>query len=282
VTTLLESKARPFGSRKGAALSMVIHGALIAAAVAASGKAVLPPREKIEEHSILYVAPPPPPKVYVAPDPLPEVKKTPAPRSPRPAPPRATPPPQPRTPAPRPTEPQVRVPAAPMIAPVSVPTSIPKVDLNAIPTVNDVPIPGPDPSKVVAAATGRGRASASSDGDVDGEGGRRGGLGSGDANRAFNENQVDRAVQATRPAKPRYPDALKSVNVEGEVMVQYIVDARGRVEPGSIKVLSSAHALFAQAVRTALLEARYRPAEVNGRPVRQLVQQPFRFKLEQQ
>jgi TonB family protein len=258
-------------------MSVVLHGALIAGAVAASGKAVLPPREKIEEHSILYVAPPPP-KVYVAPEPLPEPpKKSQAPKTQRvAAPPRVRAPQPPRqAAAPRPT-PQ---PAAPLIAPISVPTSIPKVDINAIPTVTDVAIPAPDPGRIVAAATGRTRSN--SDGDVDGDGGKaKRGLGSGDAGRAFSENQVERAVVPTRPPVPRYPDALKSVNVTGEVMVQYIVDARGRVEPGSIKILSTSHKLFAEAVRRALLEARYRPAEVGGNPVRQLVEQPFIFKLE--
>jgi protein TonB len=264
---------------------MALHGALIAVAVAASGKAVLPPREKIEQHSILYVAPPPPPKVYVAPEPLPEPpKKQPAARTQRvAAPPRVRAPQPPRqAAAPRPTPTptaQPTAPVAPMIAPISVPVSIPKIDVNAIPTAN-VAVPVPDAGKLVAAAAGRARSA--SDGDVDGEGGgtAKRGLGSGDAGRAFSENQVERAVVPTRPPVPRYPDALKSVSVTGEVMVQYIVDARGRVEPGSIKILSSAHKLFADAVRRALLEARYRPAEVGGQPVRQLVEQPFIFRLD--
>jgi TonB family protein len=70
------------------------------------------------------------------------------------------------------------------------------------------------------------------------------------------------------------------VSIQGEVIVSYIVDARGRVEPGSIKVISATHKLFADAVRVALLNARYRPAEAGGQAVRQLVEQPFIFKLE--
>jgi protein TonB len=276
VTTLLESKARPYGSKKGAVVSMVVHGALITGAVVASGKAVLPDREKLEEHSILFVAPPPP-KVHTAPDPIPEEKKPPPAKQPRAEPPRVrmpTPPRQVATPTPRPQ--QVNVPAAPLIAPIKVPTSVPPVNLNALPTVADVPVPASDPGKLVRQAIGGSRES--SDGDVETR--RRGGLGSGASNRAYSENQVERAVSPTRPPNPRYPEALRSVNVEGEVVVQYIVDARGRVEPGSIKILSSAHNLFADAVRRALLEARYRPAEVGGNPVRQLVEQPFQFKLD--
>jgi periplasmic protein TonB len=267
VTTLLESKARPYGSKKGAALSVAVHGALIAAAVVASGTAMLPERETIEEHSVLFVAPPPPPKVHVAPDPVPEVKKPPPTKAPA-APRRVAPPPPPRA-----------APAAPtVIAPIKVPTSLPPVNLKAVPTVDvDIRIAPPDIPKRTSGPPGVARSS--SGGDVE-TGGGRGGLGSGASGRAYSEAQVDRAVQVTRAPTPRYPDALKSVSITGEVMMQYIVDARGRVEPGSIKVLSATHPLFGEAVRRALVDARYRPAEVNGQPVRQLVQQPFIFKLE--
>jgi TonB family protein len=285
VTTLLESKARPYGSKKGAALSVVLHTALIALAIVGTSRAVLPEREKIEEHSILYVAPPPP-KIHVAPDPLPEVKKPPPPtKKPAVAPPRARAPEPPRraaAPTPRPAQPTPQAPpvrGVPLMAPINVPTTIPAVDLKGPPTVIDVPIPPSDPARL--AGSSRSRATSSSDGDVDGDS-RSKGLSSGASNKAYSENQVDRAVQLTRAAVPRYPDALKSVNVTGEVVVQYVVDQRGRVEPGSIKILSSTHRLFGEAVRRALLEARFRPAEVGGQPVRQLVEQPFIFKLEAQ
>jgi periplasmic protein TonB len=272
VTTLLESKARPYGSSKGAALSVVVHGALIAAAVVASGAVGLPEREKIEEHPILYVTPPPP-KVYVAPERLPEPKRAPPSKAPRTAPPPPKAPPPPReVAAPSPQPQRVTV---PVIAPIKVPTSLPAIDLKAMPTVSDAELAR---ASDAVKATGRG-AKSSSDGDVDSRSGGKG-LGSGDAGRAYNENQVDRAVQMTRAATPRYPDALRSVSVTGEVQVRYIVDTRGRVEPGSIQVLSATHKLFADAVRAALLESRFRPAEAGGRAVRQLVEQPFIFKLD--
>ena len=64
------------------------------------------------------------------------------------------------------------------------------------------------------------------------------------------------------------------------MQVTFVVGTNGRVEPGSIKVLSTPHRLFSEAVRSALLETRFRPAEVGGRPVRQLVAQSFSFKLQ--
>jgi periplasmic protein TonB len=50
--------------------------------------------------------------------------------------------------------------------------------------------------------------------------------------------------------------------------------------PGSFKVLESAHEMFTLAVRQCLPDMRFLPAEVGGRPVRQLVQQPFSFLLQ--
>jgi TonB family protein len=155
---------------------------------------------------------------------------------------------------------------------------LPPIDFKAPPRV-DVEI-RVAPPELPKAASQSGLVRGSSDGDVAERSGGRGGLGSGSSGRAYSESQVDRAVQVTRAAIPRYPDALKSVNIQGEVMVRYIVDARGRVEPGSIEVISATHKLFADAVRTALLNSRFRPAEAGGQPVRQLVEQPFIFKLE--
>ena len=72
---------------------------------------------------------------------------------------------------------------------------------------------------------------------------------------------------------------LRSANVEGEVLVQFVVDTTGRVENGSVKVLKSSHDLFTNSVRSALSNMRFYPAEIGGRKVKQLVQQPFNFTL---
>jgi periplasmic protein TonB len=72
---------------------------------------------------------------------------------------------------------------------------------------------------------------------------------------------------------------LRSANVEGEVLVQFVVDTTGRVEKGSIKILKSSHELFTNAVQSALNSMRFYPAEIGGRKVKQLVQQPFNFAL---
>jgi hypothetical protein len=52
------------------------------------------------------------------------------------------------------------------------------------------------------------------------------------------------------------------------------------VEPATIEVLASTHPLFTHAVREALLAAHFQAAWSKGRRVRQFVQLPFSFMLD--
>ena len=97
---------------------------------------------------------------------------------------------------------------------------------------------------------------------------------------SYFEFQVSRQVQGVPgTGTMRYPDQLRTANVQGEVLVQFIVDANGRFEPGSFRVLKSSHELFTQAVRTAIGSMTFTPAELRGVKVKQLVQWPFNFTL---
>jgi protein TonB len=247
--------------------------------VVGTAKVVLPPREKIEEHPVLYVASPPPPPVH-APEPLPEPPKAKAPQKVFKAPPAqkrvAVQPPRPR-----PAEvPQPKVPATPaLVAPTKVAVALPAIDLKAAPTIGDVVAP-PAPEAIKGSGISREGSVKAEEGDENGGSRGKGGLGSGNSGKAYDENQVERAVQVTRQPSPRYPEALKSVGVEGVVSMRFIVGADGKVEPGSISVVDSPNKLFSDAVRASLLNSRYRPAEVGGRSVRQLVEQAFTFRLE--
>jgi protein TonB len=94
------------------------------------------------------------------------------------------------------------------------------------------------------------------------------------------EFQVEKpVVPAPGSTSPRYPDMLRQAGVEGEVLAQFVVDTTGRAEPGSLKILKQSHDLFVQSVRNALPNMRFIPAEVGGRKVKQLVQQPFTFSI---
>jgi TonB family protein len=100
------------------------------------------------------------------------------------------------------------------------------------------------------------------------------------AGQTFFEFQVEQAA-APVPGNsgPRYPDMLRTANVEGTVLAQFIVGNDGRVDMGSFKVLKSTHDMFTASVRGALAQMQFTPAQVGGRPVKQLLQMPFDFSL---
>jgi len=99
-------------------------------------------------------------------------------------------------------------------------------------------------------------------------------------NQTYFEFQVEKQVSPyPGNPNPRYPDMLRSANVEGEVLAQFVVDTTGRADMGSFKVLKSTHDLFTNAVKVALPNMKFYPAEVGGKHVKQLVQMPFQFNL---
>lgn len=96
---------------------------------------------------------------------------------------------------------------------------------------------------------------------------------------AYFEFQVEHPVQSARGLAPFYPDSLRSAGVEGEVLVQFVVDTLGKAEPQTFTVLKASHEAFADAVKEALPGMNFVPARNRGVKVRQLVQQPFVFAL---
>jgi len=93
-------------------------------------------------------------------------------------------------------------------------------------------------------------------------------------------HQVERAAVARSDnPQPEYPPTLRRSQIDGEVLVQFVVDTTGRAEPQSIVILRATHPHFGESVRRWLARTRYSPAEVGRRPVRQLVQQEVAFTL---
>jgi len=138
----------------------------------------------------------------------------------------------------------------PVVAPTKVPTATPRIDPNAQPT------PEPDAGSATNLAGG----------------GTPG---------AFNSFEVDVEVVAIAgTVRPRYPDMLRTTGVEGRVIAQFVVNEQGRADRNTFRVLSSTHPLFTDAVSRALPQMRFNPATIRGKPVSQLVQQLFVFKLD--
>ena len=230
---LLESKPKKERSVGGQIVSIVLHGALMAAAVYATAHAkdVI---DEVKEEKVEFV----------------EVKK----EEPPPEPEKAPPPPDVVVAPPPPKGFQV------LTAPVEIPDVLPDIDLTKKVT-DEADFSG----KGVAGGVAKGV---------------EGGTGPVQTDQPYFEFQVEKPVVAAGNCSPRYPDILRSANVEGEVLAQFVVDADGRVEPNSFKPLKTSHELFTAAVRSTLLNCRYIAAEVGGRKVKQLVQQPFQFALQ--
>lgn len=98
------------------------------------------------------------------------------------------------------------------------------------------------------------------------------------SNKVFTAETVDlAAAPKPRSVVPVYPDSLWREKVAGRVMVEFIVDTTGRVEAGSLGVVTTSHVLFSEAAMDAVAAAEFHPAFKAGRPVRQVVQLPVVF-----
>jgi TonB family protein len=100
-----------------------------------------------------------------------------------------------------------------------------------------------------------------------------------DSSHVYFEWQVDRPVAMTEDIVAEYPAALRAANVRGDVVVEFVVNALGRVEKNSVRVERAANDLFAASVKDALMRARFEPALLHGKAVRQRVEQSFQFRL---
>ncbi len=101
-----------------------------------------------------------------------------------------------------------------------------------------------------------------------------------DVDPPFYEFQVDEPANAVSGSVgPSYPADLRAARVTGVVLAQFVVDAEGRVELGTLKVVQSDHDGFSAAVEEALPAMRFEAARKDGQSVRQLVQQPFAFNI---
>jgi protein TonB len=145
-------------------------------------------------------------------------------------------------------------------APIDIPNLIPPIDLNQRPL---------DPRDF----TGRGVEGGVADGVVGGTGPV--------AMDAIYQASTDLpgfepAIVVSQPM-PRYPAALESVGIEGLVVVEFVVDTTGRVEPASIRVMESTYPGFESAAQRAIAGSLFRPAHIRSVPVRQLTRQSVRF-----
>jgi periplasmic protein TonB len=281
-------------------VSVAAHLLLLAGIVWASTRAEEEPPpepERVTYIDITEIPPPEPDEVFeAAPEPPVEQPQA-APPAPRQTPARApaAPAPTPRAPAtprnPQPSSASTEKPAG--FQELKVPdvdvSGIPRPDLSAPPVRAEdfggrgtpggsasgaPPLPAPTAGRT-GSATGSGSGT-----------GSEGGRGSGTEGGTYTSNLVDEPAEllnrgdVARVLARRYPRDLQESGIEGRVVVQFIVDQNGRVEPGSIKVVSATQDGFVEATRTALQEFRFKPAKRQGRTVRQVVNLPVTWTVE--
>ena len=261
MNTLLESRPRKQRSAGGTIFSVAFHSALIFFAVFATARAGVPEDEKSPEQKVNFVrmkkAEPPPPVEKPKEPPPPKVKKA-----------------EPKAPKLAPLPPAPKAEIAPpkgfkvLEAPVTIPTSIPKIDLSA---------------KITNEAdfSGKGVKGGSSTG-IEGSEGTKEGAPAGvtvNTDKTYAEFEVERQVSAISGTNVQYPESMRSSGEEGQVLAQFVVNENGRVETGTFKVLESSAPAFTAAVKSALSRMRFRPAQIGKTNVSQVVQQAFVFKL---
>lgn len=94
----------------------------------------------------------------------------------------------------------------------------------------------------------------------------------------FTINEVDRAPSILRRIMPQYPSYAERNNIEGKVVLRFIVDTNGNVvEP--VVTESEPEGVFDDAAIEAIRQTRFRPAEKYGKPVDCIVVAPIAFQL---
>src|SRR5207237_5460291 len=91
------------------------------------------------------------------------------------------------------------------------------------------------------------------------------------------EHQVAEPVTAISWGPRLYPSALKAQKIGGEVVLKFVVDSTGHVEPGSERVVGKSRPEFITAAMSMLASARFTPALRRNMHVRQFVEQAFVF-----
>ncbi len=108
--------------------------------------------------------------------------------------------------------------------------------------------------------------------------GIEGGTGPVDLTQVFAEAVVDEVPERISCPLPEYPRMMQQANIEGQVLLQFVVETDGHVG-SDIVTLSSSHRAFEGPARDMISRCLFRPGRVRASPVRVLVQMPIIFNL---
>jgi TonB family protein len=77
-----------------------------------------------------------------------------------------------------------------------------------------------------------------------------------------------------------YPPVLRDAGITGRVMLSFVVDSDGAIDPTSVTIVSASRYEFAAASAAVARLLKFSPARIDGRPVPVLVTMPVTWTLE--
>lgn len=95
----------------------------------------------------------------------------------------------------------------------------------------------------------------------------------------YKPNEVDKKPKLVRSKELIYPESAKRQDIDGWVVLQFVVDAKGRTENAEV-LDADPKGFFEEAALDAVEKYKFRPAEKNGKEVDCIVKQRIRFKLD--
>lgn len=150
-----------------------------------------------------------------------------------------------------------------VMPPDNIPTEIPPVDLNQKFDPRDFTGKGVEGGIATGVVGGTGPV------NIEGE--------------VFLAAEVDETPQLSPGANciGKFPAVMQSAGIAGKVVLQFIVNTDGKVDPGTVKVISSSHKAFEVPAKEGITGSTcsFKPGSSRGQPVRVLVQQAISFKL---
>jgi protein TonB len=101
-----------------------------------------------------------------------------------------------------------------------------------------------------------------------------------DLAQVFAEAVVDEVPERISCPPVDYPRMMQQANIEGQVLLQFVVETDGHVKDENIEILSSSHRAFEGPAKDMISKCLFRPGRVRANPVRVLVQMPIVFNLQ--
>ena len=90
--------------------------------------------------------------------------------------------------------------------------------------------------------------------------------------------KLSSTAMAARLIQASYPTELKNRGVGGMVELQFVVDAKGKVDPASIEVIDATQTALGEAAKKVASRLDFSPGKVNGTGVRTKVVLPIIYR----